>query len=453
MKAKCLEVIRLPENGNKGLNFGNALDQVRWEIKPTRFFRGQQFEGPAIEINRSFFPIGRRYFVENLIFDSDRAVNNAYVGMVSKDNGYFIVQDDELFIQYDMTAVHDEGKRKSRIRINGEELLENERRPLMAGDVVMLGYDGQPTYDCCVKLEIMQRKVKEKAGELTGVLAEELRVLREKAEAAEALQKRTLEQVIENGANIRKISDLDISKFLNIESYLVALTDYEKQERASGVLMSREEYIDRFLGEGVDKKEFLGCLTEAQEEYIYYAAYYEAMAKLNTRDEMDYSAAFLYIGKLMENFVHQTMRPLVQRFNEKQWQFLEAKEKSGGRISLGEITRSFVRWEYPTEADKRNQTNGALKARSWLIGDMVRKLTHSPKAVDQTLFAEMSGAFVAMDKARGYRNNAAHSSIEAILASELKRVSYEDYIYAKNMILQSRCLVLICKYHSGIFKK
>ena len=448
-----LEMIPFPDKG-KGDYLGTALEKSDWEVKIKGYYQGTAYEGRTIDMNRSYISLGREYFVNSASFTAE-AGYGAVFGRVSRYNGHLIVQDGELYLQYDNIESHKgSGKHKGSLTVNGQLLKDNERRRLLDHDIVRIGYRGQSSLDGCVEMEVVKKQPAnaEQSLEIASLM-EEIKSLSQTVKNTEEMQKKTLEQVIETGSLVQKMSEIDVSNFQDFDTYLAALKEFERRQRNEGSLRSREEYIDDFLGDMEHKEDFLACLSEAQMEYLYYAAYYEAMAKLNTQVEMDYSASFSYMGKILENFAHQTMRPMIERFHPKRWESLQEKMEREGRISLGDITKAFVKWEYPTDEDRKNYTNGTRQALGWLIKEMVMAYTGNRQKVDQKLFKEMSAAFVAADTARNSRNNSAHSSIEAVLVSELQKVTYDDFLHDKNILLNSNCLPLIKKYSDKIFGK
>ena len=73
--------------------------------------------------------------------------------------------------------------------------------------------------------------------------------------------------------------------------------------------------------------------------------------------------------------------------------------------------------------------------------------------INQDELRKMRNSFISCDKARGTRNESAHSSLDAVLLSQMKRVSKTDYVQAKKDILKSDFFVNIYKYYNKLIKK
>lgn len=440
------------ENVDREMIFGDVIEYPAWEIKVRRFMNNQAYEGNTFVVNRSIMPVGRRFLVLNHIFHSDMRIANAMINVVSADNGFLIVENGELFIQYDTTKRHDKGTVKSRIKVKGQTMTEQERIKLAVGDVITLGSDEQSSMDYCVEMEIVglensaarqmnfARLKEDLAREVRAGISSELGEVKQ-------MQRQTYDMVAETAEHVRKlVTDLDITKFASTDDYLEAAEECERQYE--GKKLSKEEYIDNFLEDYPRKQEFLASLSEAQKEYLYYAAFYESMARLHPEADVDYSATFIYIGKLLENFANTVMRPFLLTFGRSRLE--EIRNRKGVKcklknlsLTLGEVTRSFV-------DNVRGQKIGIES----IILPIARAYTQNTQlTAEAEIFAQMEKAFVDCDNAREYRNSAAHCSLEAILASDLKRISKEEYLQAKKNVIESDFIINIFDYYSKTIKE
>ena len=434
--------VEVPEeamDADTELIFGKAIEQPDWEVRVTRHLDNRKYDGSTVVINHEIMPVGRRYFVENNVFASDKEVSNSLLKRISRDNGFFIVENGQLFIQYDRTQIHGDGK-KSKIKVNGKILGDGERQKLVAHDIIVLGSNKQSDMDYCVEMEVLSR-----GGDLVGSqaaiahISENINLLLESAQRSEEMHKQTYEQVKETAENVRRLSDLSVSRFESLEQFITATENYEKN--LQGGKLSKEEYIDLFLKDYPMKQELLASLTEAQAQYLYFAAFYETMAIQHQDADMDYSAAFIYLGKLLENFAHQTLIPLIQKYAPARWTEMSGSTgATGGNkpIDLGNITRSFIKWE-----------NNKKMCRDDIIVPMARDylgIANGP--VDNQELRRIRKSFMDCDKARGYRNNAAHSSLEAIFADDLQTITLENYKDAKKNVIDSGFLINIHAYYA-----
>ena len=465
------EPVEVPEVQTPSkLIFGEVIENPVWEIRPYRFFYHQSIEGKSFVINHKIFPIGRRFLGDNHIFFALRREANEKLNLISTDNGFFVEEDGELFIQYDATKLHDTGRPKATIKVNGNVMSPAERVRLTHGDVITLGDRGTTNKDSCVEMrvvrmqqssinaqvnlseireEIVQDVRKELDKGFGGVnknieaVGRDVQAANEGLKQVNTLQKQTFDVVAETAENVRKIaSALDVTKFTTADSYMKAAEECERQY--TGEKLAPKAYIDLYLENCSNKQLFLDSLSEAQEEYWYYAAFYEAMAKQHPELKMDYSAPFLYIGKLLENFAHNVMKELLYTYGQeaiaklRQWKNLQPNQEL--RLDLGNITKSFVGYY-----------NGAKCGNDKILKPLAKAYQgNNSDIIDRTLLAEMRKSFIACDDAREDRNDAAHSSLEARLASELKRVSREEYDLAKKNVIESNFIINIYKYYKKV---
>lgn len=472
------EPVEIPEvQTDSKLIYGEVIVNPVWEVKSRRFSTQQMVEGQSFVINRNIFPIGRRYLGDNHIFFALRKEANQKLNLISTDNGFFVEENGELFIQYDSTKLHDTGRPKSAIKINGNVMRSSERVRLAHGDVIILGDTGTANKESCVELQVVRiqqpslntqidlteireeivQGVREELGKgLEGVNKSLEEVNRsvvkvdmgvqeanEGLQQVNALQKQTFDVVSETAENVRKIATtLDVTKFATADSYMKAAEECERYY--TGEKLTPKQYIDKYLENCPLKEQFLDSLSEAQEEYLYYAAFYEAMAKQHPELQMDYSAPFLYIGKLLENFAHMVMKELLYTFGAEEIDRMRSSKnlRPGQqlKLDLGSITRSFISYYNGTKCGNDRVIKPLAKAYQGENSDHINK----------ALLEEMRKAFVACDDAREDRNDAAHSSLEAMLASELKKITWEEYDLAKKNVIESNFIINIRKYYEKV---
>lgn len=449
--------VEIPEVQTESkLIYGEVITNPVWEVKPRRFSAQQSIEGSTFVINRKIFPIGRRYLGDNHIFFALRKEANEKLNLISTDNGFFVEENGELFIQYDNTKLHDTGRPKADIKVNGNVIAPSARVRLAHGDVITLGDRGRANKDSCVELHVVrmqqhpvnaQVNLEDIKDEIVQGVREELDKgfvgVNKNLEQVNALQKQTLDVVTETAENVRKMAaTLDVTKFSGVDSYLKAAEECERQY--TGEKLTPKEYIDLYLENCPLKEQFLDSLSEAQEEYLYYAAFYEAMAKQHPELQMDYSAPFLYVGKLLENFAHMVMKELLYAFGAEEIARMRSKKNLRPdqelRLDLGGITRSFTKYY-----------NGKKCGNDRIIKPLAEAYQGNDAShIDKALLEEMRRSFIACDDAREDRNDAAHSSLEAVLASQLKKITREEYDLAKKNVIESNFIINIRKYYNKV---
>ena len=269
--------------------------------------------------------------------------------------------------------------------------------------------------------------------------------LGEKMDESKEVQRQILDKSNEIKQSVDRLSEIQIEKFSNVETYLQSLQKFESEYKKTENVKSTEEYLSIFLKDYPNKDALLSSLSEAQLDYLASAAFYENMAMEHGSDNTDYSAAFLYLGKLLENFAFQILAPLVEKYDQRRWEFIgpAIADKS---IKLAQITHSFV---------FTDKNSGELIASNRIIMPMIRDYLGigEKDRINQDELRKMRNSFISCDKARGTRNESAHSSLDAVLLSQMKRVSKTDYVQAKKDILKSDFFVNIYKYYNKLIKK
>lgn len=418
------EPIVVPEEEcvtENGLIFGAEILEPTWALRAKRFVDNIADGESTIVINRAIMPMGRRYLVENQVFSTDMMAAAQSLRKVSTDNAFFIVDGDALYIQYDETKMHDKnGAKKAAIKINGEMLLPKTRKRLTIHDRITFGYVQQSNKEGCVQFDVLRHQAKDAGAVDLSEIQKKLDIIIEKEDII-------IEKVYELG-------DLDITKFKkeDLDKYIAVLEGYERQHRDTE--RSRDEYIDEFLKECPCKDEFLAILNESQKENLYFAAFYEEKAMEFKGEGMDYAAASLYLGKLLEEFVNIALVPLAKKFNSTKWEKKESENKSGKLYMIGDLTKHFT---------------FIRDGECFVHDDVINRMMEEYQCIESDknlndLRAIMEQAFKDCDKSRFYRNIAAHfTGIH---------VYFDEYMQAKNHLLKKDFLVRIYHYYEKLTK-
>lgn len=446
---ESVEINEEPVQSGDGELYGKVLDNPSWKLLARRYAGNTPYDGnKEIILNRTITSIGLIPLAKNHIFSYDVREYRNLIGKVSRYNAFFMVENGKLYVQYD-TVEHVDCKKtsdKAPIFINGILLQENQRYQLTDEDSVIMGNGADHNLNGCV--EFIIKKIKRES-QLSDAAVETITSmigdLGEKMDHSGEMQRQILEKSNEIKDSVDKLSEIQIEKFSNVQTYLQSLEKFEAKYKEMENSKSNEEYVSIFLKDYKNKEALLSSLSEAQLDYLTSAAFYENMAMEHGSENTDYSAAFLYLGKLLENFAFQILAPLVEKYDERRWEFIgpAIQDKS---VKLSQITRSFVFTDKET---------GELKASNRIIMPMIRDYLGVDERgkINQDELNKMRRSFVSCDKARGTRNESAHSSLDAVLLNQMKRVSKVDYLQAKKDILRSDFFVNIYKYYNKLIKK
>lgn len=433
--------------------YGTEIDAPTWKLKSKRYSQRTSYEGRDVIVNRSIMSLGRMFLDCNHIFSDVIDFQSSLIGRVSRYNAFLLVRDGNLYIQYDNTLHSDEKpplKRRTPIYINGFLMGESECRRLMEGDAIVMGNGAATNMDLCAEFTVSS--IRPEAAEMTAnveigtilntilknteQVIEGQGAMKESLDYAESIQRQTLSNTTEIKEGICNLENLQIEKYSNIAEYLKEIQEFEREYRKSEKTKAAEEYIDEHLRDYADKKEILNALNEAQRDCLYYAAFYESVIKKEGRNDADYSAPTIYIGKLLESYLYQTVRPMLERYFREQWNEVLQENKRFKNPALG---------DYTTAIDRAEEQNDALFCQ---IAEEVKKCCPEGALSE----SEVKEAFMSIDPVRSIRNTSAHSNVRAVWANQRKRVKYDEYIQAKNTLFRNKVFVRLSHCYRVLIK-
>lgn len=418
-------------------------------FKVCKMQESSRMQGKEIRLEGSEIAIGRGFLHRNCFPDMSLEEANRDLKSISRKNALLRRSGNDWFITYDYS---DEKKRKSVIRINGVPMQEDEERRLAAGDKLFLG-----RASCGVEM-IFTDGAAQQAQVQNAFYGEDLRDMiknamqeimvpyaREQKEDLHQLQK-TAEHIHDNTMQIRQT--LELLQKVSAKNFdtLQEFWQTARSEADRVIAHNKEtgvrdvDYLDHMLNGKKEKYDkLLRQLSSAQERYLFYAAFYEYTADTVGGGDMDYSAAYIFLGKMLENFTYHTIMPLAHKYNREKWSELKQKQEYGG-VTIGDLSKIFT---------YRDKETGEPKGKK-IIWRLVDDYRPGSVAKRQALFNEIEASFGQCDKARMYRNEAAHSDLEAKLPEELKKIDQKTFKEAKKNILDTDFIPNISRYRTEL---
>ena len=439
-----VEVNVIPENFGEGEMYGEVIENPVWKLKVIRYRNNIPEEATKeILLNRKITAVGRVYIALNHLFTYNVVNDQNSIVNVSKFNAVFVEEDGRLYVQYDNLAHEsfpgEEHKNKTPIYINGVKLESNQRRQLTSEDSVTMGNGAPVNMNLCVELVVQKIKSNVAYNEASiGRLEEMMMDFGEKMDYNAEMQKQILDSSKEIKDRVIKLGDIQAEKFDKMESYLSVLEKFEADYKATDTTRTDEDYINLLLANTPKADELLASLNDVQLKYLSTAAFYDAMATERGTVDQDYSGAFIYLSKLIENFLNNTIKDFLEKYCAEQWK--DKKNNRYGKIKkhheMGDFTKTIL------QAEKENNT--FYKS---IAEDINKKNVRQPvgkKRVRDTLLM--------FNDIREIRNKAAHGSEEKEV-EKMDNVDRDTYEKMKKLILESTVLLDWAMYHELLFGK
>lgn len=416
-------------------------------FKVCRIQDASRMPGREIRLEGDEIAVGRGYLHQHCFPEMSLEEVNRDLRSISRKNALLRRAGSDWFISYDYT---DERKKKSVIRINGVPMQEEGERRLVPGDRLFLG-----KASCGIEMDLTDSVAEpvqnafygEDLKDMIKNAMQEIMVpyAREQKEDLNQLRK-TAEHIQDNTMQIRQTLELlqkvSARNFDTLQEFWqTARSEADRviarnKETGSGDI----DYLDHMLNGKKEKYgRLLGQLSSAQERYLFYAAFYEYTADTVGGGDMDYSAAYIFLGKMLENFTYHTIMPLAHKYAQERWSELKQKQEYGG-VTIGDLSKIFT---------YRDKETGEPKGRK-IIWKLVDDYRPGSVAKRQALFHEIEASFGQCDKARMYRNEAAHSDLEAKLPEELKKIDQKTFKEAKKNILDTDFIPNISRYRTEL---
>lgn len=406
--------------------FGQVIDNPRWKLSVARYVGPYKVEGKDIIINRSIVPIGRGAFAANNTFGISWDKISDIIGNVSGYTGLILDREDGLYIQYDyMTrAAEGLGVEKSPIRIKGMVLGAMESCKLTQGDVIVIGYGATNNMTGCVEL-VVER-------------------LYEESVHNKAILSQIDARLMRMDDKLRGLHDLEEERFAQEKKRQEELERKVELLHKQGRLKSDEEYFTLYFRGYSCREELWNALNGAERKDLRFSAIYEDDANQKPEGEIDYSAPYLYMGKLLERFAYQRIYlGFIERFSPDWVKENLEKCKHGDKLMYGNITHAF------TARDKKTR---AIYIPPKFVNDIVAAYNIGLVGSDCITYKEVEQAFLDCHRVGAFRNVSAHSGNQmAVEEDEADIVSYEDYIKAKSAVLDTGFIVKIDRYYRRIF--
>ena len=449
--------------------YGTVIENPIWKLVTYRFsgeYGEKKHKGRDVVINRNIMSLGRQFLDCSYVFTEEVDPDNSLIGRVSRYNAILYVREGGIFIQYDRTIHTDETvlKKRAPIYINGILLEEEECRALAETDVIKMGNGVADNPELCVEFRVqkiqsnlgaaidakeMEKMLESAVNKGMAPLLERQYVMQESLDYAENMQRAILSntrEIKEDTESIKRsineLKNIQIEKYSSIEEYMKAMQGVEHEFRESGIIIkSREEYISDYFSDYGDKTKMLADLNEAQKVYLYYSAFCEYATKTCMGEEADYSAATVYMGKFLENYLYQRVRKMLETYFCRGWQEILKKSVGGdGNKVIGAYTKA-INNAYYEKVEKGN--------------DMFSKIARAVRErcpEGSVSRYNIKNAFMNINPVKITRNASAHSTVEAVFANELKKVMYEDYLTAKNNLFGDEGIEILTYCHKVLFE-
>ena len=158
-------------------------------------------------------------------------------------------------------------------------------------------------------------------------------------------------------------------------------------------------------------------------------------------DDLDYSGAFIYLGKLLENFLNNSVAELLETYNKAIWENQKKDQRTGRpkkTLYIGDYTMAIAN-AYATPERK-------------MFKSISNEVKHRKNGIEVAP-EEVARQFLMIDDIRQIRNDSAHSSMELVLSDKVVRVDKNSFIEAFDIIVNHSFITEITKYHRIIFKR
>lgn len=453
---------------------GLPVNHPTWQISLTRYVNGVPDKAKKdIVLSRHIMSIGRSYVAKNQLFSGTSEEIAVSVQKVSAYNALFIQKDGKLYIQYDWLIHKDYQKdptpkppsRKASIYINGDKLPFDQRRQLTVNDEVLMGDAAITNRVRCMEIVIEKVPQQEEVVHTTGntmvhvdtvemfgqmtsmaqVIGQKVDMLADVMEGVSEIVGNTYietKNVVANTKEMQEalssLTNLQVERFDKVGDYIKKLEEGITKFRAEDK-RTEAEYMEIFLKNNPKKNELLESLNEAQLYYLSSAATIEVAMDESGLEEADYSGAYIFIGKMIENFLYNNVHDMFDKYYGFDWYKSEKmfKTKSPDEFTIGDYTGGGL---------KNHKEDFYVK----LTKDLNEKL--GIKVEEDKLKEEnVEELFSKFEEMKTPRNESAHGSSEALKRDQVQKMIKEDYYRNKSIVFNTNVLLEIIQYHKVLF--
>lgn len=451
----------------------HELSEAKVWFEVSRIKNGRLVKGNVIKPEGSELALGRIYIHQNCFPEMSMREVRENLNSISRRNALLRRKGNDWFIAYDYS---DENRNKTEIRINGKPLGQHEEKRVYLRDRFVLGREDRGIVEIkLVSSAGEERKNSDQGGnrdnsfgENSAQILQDIQnrmgsALEDKVEALlkgmEERQQKTLSRIEaktdsintktenieikasridENITEMRQILKLlqkvSIENFDELKGELKGAADrLIESNKKKGIEI---DYLNYFLYEKKEKySRLLEVLNEKQKEDMFYAGFYQHQADAAGIDNMEYSAPFIYLGNIVEDFARQTIFPLVCNYNEDHLDnFYRRKGKKKEELELHDITIGVVSSAFVNTKTRR--------PKGWVIKKM--EDDYREKLRKEKTFNEIAASFKYLDIAREHRNMSAHSGT---------KVDRKLFMEAKENILETDFIPNISEYQKDLAER